>query len=71
MGAAKSSSVRVGPMVGTIAMPVATSKLAMRHSVLWRAYSNSLRSVSPGRVGRVGWKRSTAWMLVFSSVLMT
>ncbi len=69
--ATKSSSVRVGPMVGVTALPVTTSKFAMRQRVPWRRYSNSMRSVSPGRVGSVGWRRSRAWMPVFSSVLTT
>ena len=50
MCATKSSSVLVGPMVGRIALPVTTSKFPIRQSVPCRLYSNSFRSMRPGRV---------------------
>jgi len=53
-------SMGVGPMVGRRGLPVTTSKLAIRQSVPWRLYSNSMRSVRPGLVGLVGWIRSSA-----------
>src|SRR5712692_7218500 len=66
---AKSASVRVGPMLGAITWPVATSKLAIRHWVPWRAYSNSCRSILPGRSTSGGCSRSKACIPLFSSVL--
>ena len=41
MSAAKSSSVRVGPMVGLISSPLVTSKLPINVCVPCRAYSTS------------------------------
>ena len=70
-GAELSSSVRVGPSVGAMTLPVATSRFAIKHVVPLRMYSNSRRSSRPGRIGRVGAARSSAWMLVFSSVETT
>ena len=46
----KSSSVCLGPTVGAIDSPVTTWKLAIRHCVPWRMYSNSIRSFWPGRI---------------------
>src|SRR4029450_10410775 len=71
MCAVKSASVRVGPTVGATRRPWTTSKLAMRHCVPWRTYSNSRRSTWPGRPGSVGAARSRAWIPVISSVLTT
>ena len=41
MWEAKSSLVRLLPMEGVITLPVATSKLAIKHRVPWRMYSYS------------------------------
>src|SRR6478609_1878380 len=71
MCAAKSASVRVGPTLGATIRPSTTSKLAIKHCVPWRTYSNSRRSTWPGRIGSVGAARSRAWMPVISSVLTT
>jgi hypothetical protein len=57
--AAKSLSVRVGPIVPWT-RPVATSKQAISVWVPWRLYSNSRRSIWPARIGRVGVIRSRA-----------
>ena len=43
-GAAKSVSVRVGPMLGVTTCPLATSRLAIKLCVPCRSYSNSWRS---------------------------
>src|SRR5215207_6858362 len=64
MWEAKSSLVRVGSMEGAMILPVATSKLAIKHRVAWRMYSCSWHSTLPGRIGRAGWRRSRAWMPV-------
>src|SRR5262249_21620168 len=40
-GALKSSSVRVGPLLGAITQPHQSSRLAVRHSVPCRTYSDS------------------------------
>jgi len=44
MWAAKSASVRVGPRLGVMTCPVATSRLAIKLRVPCRSYSNSCRS---------------------------
>jgi hypothetical protein len=41
MWEAKSSLVRLCPMEGAMIVPVATSKLAIKHRVAWRMYSYS------------------------------
>ena len=38
---AKSSLVRLWPIEGAMILPVATSKLAIKHRVPWRMYSYS------------------------------
>lgn len=63
--------MRVGPIDGQITLPVATSKFAMNDKVPWRMYSNSTRSTRPGRTRFVSWRRSSACIPVFSSVLTT
>lgn len=68
---AKSFSSRVGCNVGDSTLPVATLKFAVRHKVPCRSYSNSRRSINPGRAGLVGAVRSRACIPVFSSVLTT
>src|SRR5919202_1733513 len=69
--AAKSAAVRVGPTVGATTRPCVTSQVAIRHWVPWRTYSHSRRATRPGRTGRVGAARASAWMPVISSVLTT
>src|SRR5438552_199387 len=51
--------------------PLTTSKLMMNDRVPWRMYSNSRRSTLPGRSGKLGAARSSAWTPVISSVLIT
>src|SRR3954452_10264027 len=52
--ALKSCSVRVGPMLGAISQPHQTSRLAIRHSVPCRTYSNSRFCARPGPAGPSG-----------------
>jgi len=49
---------------------VATSKAAISAFMPWRTYSNSRRSTCPDFIGRLGAARSSAWMLVISSMEM-
>ncbi len=65
----KSSSVRVGPMVGLVIPPLTTSQLAVRHRVPWRVYSNSRFRGLPISMGRSGAFLCSACMPVFSSTL--
>ena len=51
--------------------PLATSKLAIRLNVPWRTYSNSIRSGWSGCIGWVAATRSSAWIPVISSQLIT
>ncbi len=66
---AKSVSVRVGETVGAIIFPLATLKLAIKQTVPWRMYSNSIRSTSPRRGRSVGNLLSLAWIPQSSSQL--
>ena len=66
----KSTSVRLGPILGAITSPVATSKLAIKFIVPWRIYSNSIRSITPGLIVNEGKIRSRACIPQSSSLLI-
>ena len=51
--------------------PVATSRAANNVVVLWRTQSWVAFSGSPGRIGRIGAVRSSAWICDFSSIQTT
>jgi hypothetical protein len=50
-------------------LPVTTSKWAISVWVPWRTDSNSRRSTLPGRMGRDGAMRSSAWMPVIYRII--
>src|SRR3954463_16827623 len=67
MWPAKSSSVRVGPIVGRGNSPVVTTKLPIRHNVPCRVYSDSISSHFLAIIGLLGAFRSSACRPVISS----
>jgi hypothetical protein len=71
IGVAQSSAVLLGPTVGATTAPGATAKLAINPGVPGRRSAYSGRAPRPGGLGQVGAARSSAWLPVFSSVLMT
>ncbi len=70
LGAAQSSSVLLGPMLGATTAPVATAKGAIQHGGPWRREAYAGRSTSPGCLGKVGAARSSACLPSCSAVLM-
>src|SRR3954466_12390762 len=69
MWLAKSASVRVGPIVGLSNSPVVTTRLAIRHNVPCRSYSNSISWHFPAIIALLGAIRSSACKPGISSTL--